>query len=147
MENNSFSNIEQELQKELINRDREGSQSGDSSAMMAAREQRMSVLLRTITAVKEENDYRQLIIMADFLDDEEADRVAAAITEARRYGLSLDPILDWVTARCGVNKAGHGKNRVTAAIEGLTHSTFTTVNQEQQKRNFFNRGTTEKGDS
>ena len=132
--------LELEIQKELRNSNREDGSGGDSNAVSAANQARMGVLLRMLSTIKDEQDYRQLVLLADFLDDEEADRVAAAITEARRYGLSLDPILDWVTARCAVNKLGHGKSRVAIAVEGLTHSTFTSYRRDQGKRGFLGKG-------
>lgn len=139
MDNNEkYDALEKEIVKELANRDRDNS-GGESSAIMESQQQRMSVLLRTITAIKDDNEFRQLLLLADFLDDEEAETVAAAITEAQRYGASLGPILNYVTAKCAVNKNRHGKSRVAQVIEGLTHSTFTTVNQGQNKRGIFNR--------
>lgn len=136
-----YKSLEEQIVRESINKEIE-TKPGDHSALNdSQQQQRGSVILKTLTAVETEN-YRQLILLADLLDDEEADRVAAAITEARRYGQSLDPILDWVTARCAVNKAGHGKSRVTTAIEGLTHSSF-TVQQPKEKRSVFGNRTTE----
>lgn len=136
-----YTSLEEQIVRESISKGIE-TKPGDNSALGdAQQQQRGSVILKTLTAVETEN-YRQLILLADLLDDEEADRVAAAITEARRYGQALDPILDWVTARCAVNKSGHGKSRVTAALEGITHSSF-TVQQPQQKRGMFGNRTQE----
>jgi len=129
-----YDQIEKEIQLELLKRNRDGSgqdgggQIEGSGLMPDATQARLSVLVQLLTAVKEEKEYRQALLTGDFLDDDEADRVAAAIEERRRYGLSLLPIVDWVSARCGVNRE-HGKSRVALSIEGLTHSTFTTQNR------------------
>jgi len=126
--------VEKEIELELLKRKRDGDKSDDGQhisgdgLMPDATQARLSVLVQLLTAIKEEKEYRQALLTGDFLDDDEADRVAAAIEERRRYGLSLLPIVDWVSARCGVNKA-HGKSRVALSIEGLTHSTFTTQNR------------------
>ena len=134
MSDDLFQEIEKELGKELVNRQREGeSQVPGDGVAPDNTQHRLSVLLQLLTAVKEEKEYRQALLTGDFLDDDEADRVAAAIEERRRYGLTVIPILDWVSARCGVNRA-HGKSRVALSIEGLTHSSFMTNNQSYDKR-------------
>ena len=134
MSDDLFQEIEKELGKELINRQRDGeSQLPGDGVSPDATQQRLSVLLQLLTAVKEEKEYRQALLTGDFLDDDEADRVAAAIEERRRYGLSVIPILDWVSARCGVNQA-HGKSRVALSIEGLTHSSFMTNSRGYDKK-------------
>lgn len=124
--------LEAELAKELKEREREGPHEG--TGVTASGQARVGVLMRLLSAVKDEKEYRQQLLTSDFIDDEEADRVAAAIAEARRYGLSLDPIIDWCAARCSVNKQGHGKSRAVLGIEGLTHSTFTTLGQRTKDK-------------
>lgn len=126
MEDDVLSKLEEELKKELKDRDRESTES-DGSGILPSGQQRAGVLMRLLSAIKDEAEYRQQLLTSDFIDDEEADRVAAAIAEANRYGLSLGPIIDWCAARCSVNKQGHGKSRAVLGIEGLTHSTFTTM--------------------
>jgi len=128
--------IERDLQEELRKRNREldDTPATTGSGIMPDNQARVGVLIKLLTAVQEEKEYRQALILSDFLDDDEADRVAAAIEERRRYGISIAPVLDWCAARCGVNKGGHGKSRATLAIEGLTHSTFTTQSALRNKK-------------
>lgn len=128
-EGSTLDRIEKELELELLKRKRDGNQVEVSGIMPDQQQQRLSVLVQILTAVKEENEYRQALLTGDFLDDDEADRVAAAIEERRRYGLSIVPIIDWCAARCGVNKMHGLKSRVGTGVEGLTHSTFTTQNR------------------
>lgn len=128
MENkDDFETLEKEIEKELMNRNRDDNSGGDSNAISSANQARTGVLLRLLTAVKEEKEYRQAVLMADFMNVEEADRVSAALTEARRYGLSLDPIIDWIAARSAVI-GSDGVNRARLVQQGLTHSTFTRFN-------------------
>ena len=124
--------LQKEVEKQLVNSDREADAS-DSSTISDSNKQRMSVLLKLLTAIQDEKEYRQQLLMADFIDDEEADRVAAALAEAKRYQLGLSPILDWVIARCAVNKDGHGKSRSVLSVEGLTHSSFSVLGGKGKK--------------
>lgn len=134
MSDDAIVEIEKELEKELLKRNRDEDPAVSGSGILPDGQVRIGVLLRLLTAVQEEKEYRQALITSDFLDDDEADRVAAAIEERRRYGLSITPILDWCAARCGVNKT-HGKSRATLAVEGLTHSTFTTNSPNKNQKN------------
>lgn len=133
MSDEALLDIEKELEKELLKRHRDDEPATTGSGISPDGTARVGVLIKLLTAVKED-EYRQALIMSDFLDDDEADRVAAAIEERRRYGLSIAPVLDWCAARCGVNKIAHGKSRATLAIEGLTHSTFTTNSSSRNKK-------------
>ena len=147
MENqkDDFDLLSLELEKELMNRQRDDS--GDANAVSTSNQARIGVLMRLLTAVQDEKEYRQALITADFLDDEEADRVSSAVTEANRYGLPLAPIMDHIASRCAVNKAGHGKSRVVLSIEGLTHSTFNQNRNDRGKRGIFSNNDKEKQES
>lgn len=132
MTDDTLDTLQTELEKELQNREREDI-AGDTNAVSVRNQARIGVLMRLLTAVQDEKEYRQQLLTSDFIDDEEADRVTAAINEANRYGLSLAPIMDWCACRCSVNKSGHGKSRSVLGIEGLTHSTFTTFRGDRGK--------------
>ena len=74
------------------------------------------VLKGLVTISEEEN---QILAGANFRDDEEADRVAAALAEAKRYGCGSQMILRWVSAHCGVGDQRRSKTEW--GIQGLTH--------------------------
>ena len=61
--------LRQELEKELLTRKREDDGT-ESSTLAADRQARVGVLLKILTAVQEEKDYRQAILLGDFIDDE-----------------------------------------------------------------------------
>jgi hypothetical protein len=104
---------------------------GDSSiATMAKSYQGVLQKLATAVLKKEEvQEYRQILLLADYLSTEEADRVTAAIAEALRYGLSLTPILDWITNRCAV-----GGGRANLIKEIMTHQVITTQRSAWNKK-------------
>ena len=124
--------LERDIEKELKGRKRENEDDG-AAILEGTDKARMGVLLRLLTAVQDSNEYRQAILTASLKNDEEADRLAAAITEAKRYDLSLDPILDWMASRCAVDVHGHGESRAQLGIKGLTHSTFTSMRYQDKK--------------
>jgi len=135
-ENINLEDIEKELEKELLSRNRDSdsdSQMG-SGIMPDSNQARIGVLVKLLTAVQDEKEYRQALLTGDFLDDDEADRVAAAIEERRRYGITIIPILDWCAARCGVNRGGHGKSRAVLGVEGLTHSSLSLMSMFNNKK-------------
>lgn len=81
------------------------------------------VLQKIATAVtpkEETQEYRQILLLGNYLSAEEADRVTAAIDESFRYGLSLRPILDWVINRCAVRGG-----RVNDIKDIMTHQIIT----------------------
>lgn len=130
-----FEEIEKELQKELLKRSKDNEPATTGSGISPDGQARIGVLIRLLTAIKDDEDYRQALILSDFLDDDEADRVSAAIEERRRYGISIAPVLDWCAARCAVNKGGHGKSRSQLSIEGLTHtSLYTNISGMKNKK-------------
>lgn len=129
--------VEKELLKAIVSKKRDEESDGEASTtgngIGPDGQVRVGVLIRLLTAVQEEKEYRQALLTGDFIDDEEADRVAAAIEERLRYGVSIRPILDWISARCSVNSKGHGKSRAILGVEGLTHSTLTFNGRENKK--------------
>lgn len=93
---------------------------GDGNVVKMS-EAQLGVLQKIATAPKEDDEYRQALLLAEFLSPEEADRAVNAIAFCRRYGGDLTPIVDKIIARCGV-KGG----RVIAITDALTHMRLTT---------------------
>ncbi|MFC1904968.1 hypothetical protein ACFLXT_04325 [Chloroflexota bacterium] len=88
-----------------------------------------SVLQKIATIPEDVANYRQILLLANYLDTEESDRVSAALSEAKRYGLSIEPILDWAVNRCAV--AGkHAMGRVPGIIAALTHMAYNTPTEK-----------------
>ncbi len=80
------------------------------------------VLHRLITAEKDALAYRQELKTAFFLSENQVDNFLAAVSEAKRYGCSLDPLHDWLIAHSAGIKGG----RFRAILETLSHTTVTT---------------------
>ena len=68
-------------------------------------EQKLGVLQRMVTAVANDAEYRQILLLAAFDNKQEAMLAADAITERQRYGVSIHPILTRIISQCAV-KAG-----------------------------------------
>ncbi len=83
--------------------------------------QKLGVLQRIVTAVIEDKEYRQVLLTAAFDNKQEALLCADAIAECKRYGVSIEPLIDRVIAQCSV-KSG----RVNTVLEALTHYTLNT---------------------
>lgn len=78
----------------------------------------------------------QYLMIADYIDEDEADNVSGAIAEADRYGMSREPILVWIANRIATNRKGLRTNRVAQLYDMFSHTKFTT-NQTQGKKDGF----------
>lgn len=83
--------------------------------------------LHKIITISEET--RQILAMANFKDDAQAENVAAALIEADRYGCTPNMILDWVVAHCGV--ASQHMSKTQWGVQALTHLEINQPNQNK----------------
>ncbi len=86
-----------------------------------SQQDKLGVLQRIITAVANDKDYRQILLLAAFDNKQEALLASDAITERQRYGVSIQPILDRLIAQCAV-KSG----RVDKVLSAMTSYTLNT---------------------
>ena len=96
--------------------------------------QKLGVLQTLIHAVADDKEYRQVLLLAAFDDKREALLYASAIAECRRYGATIEPLVDRIIAQCSV-KGG----RVDKVLEAMTHQWIGTNNasftkKQQQKK-------------
>lgn len=89
----------------------------DSYSMQA----KLGVLQRIITAVAEDKEYRQVLLLAAFDNKQEAMLASDAITERKRYGVTIQPILDRIIAQCAVKQG-----RVDVVLKAMTNYTLNT---------------------
>lgn len=90
-------------------------------------------VLKSLSVASDE--VRNILLTANFGSYEEAEKVAGAIAEANRYGCSLDPILDWVVAHCGVVTEQRG--RVEWLVRAMTRYELNGPNTSQGGRNHW----------
>lgn len=83
--------------------------------------QKLGVLQRLVTAVAKDDQYRQILLTAAFENKQEAMLASDAISERKRYGVSIQPIVDRILAQCSVNS-----NRVNKILEAMSHYTLNT---------------------
>jgi hypothetical protein len=84
-------------------------------------EQRMGVLQRMVTAVKDKSEYLQVFLLAAFDDKREALTCADAISEMQRYGVDIQPIVNRVVSQCAVKA-----DRVARILDAMTKYTLNT---------------------
>ena len=82
---------------------------------------RLGVLQRVVTAVADDKEYRQILLLAAFDNKQEAMLASDAITERQRYGVTIQPILDRLVSQCAV-KSG----RVDKVLHAMTNYTLNT---------------------
>jgi hypothetical protein len=109
--------LENQMTKQaLIRLDKRGD--GNIFGQMDA--QQLGVMQKMATAPVKDDDYRQALLLANFMSAEESDRAVNAIAFCQRYGGDLTPIVNKIIARCAV-KGG----RVSELIDALTHMRLT----------------------
>ena len=64
----------------------------------------MKILAKAVSAP--DTEYRNALVLASFLNREDATTVVAALDERRRYGVSITPVVDLITAWSAVVGAG-----------------------------------------
>lgn len=82
---------------------------------------KLGVLQRIITAVADDAGYRQILLLAAFDNKQEAMLASDAITERKRYGVAIQPIMDRIVAQCAVKQG-----RVDVVLKAMTNYTLNT---------------------
>lgn len=126
VEEKVFEGVTKDL-KDLVHRDGMLAESIDKSS-----KQTLGVIQTMITAIDDDEDYRQIIKRARWRGQEHRDKYVKAINACIITGSknALRHILDMITAESA------GDNGVWAheALEGITHSTITT------RQELYNKG-------
>jgi len=91
----------------------------------------MGVLIKALTAIETDKEYRQILKFGNYKTREKARQAVKAIDECRRFGNEdgIRSILDDITAQ----SAGENMALLNAVFETLTHTTFTTNNTANRK--------------
>ena len=110
--------FEEDALKKAAETMQELTESGFDSTSM---ENKLGVLQRCITSVVKNDEYRQILLLAAFDNKQEALLASDAISERRRYGVDITPILDRVIAQCAVH--ADRLNRVLGAMTTYTMNT------------------------
>jgi len=105
--------------------------------------QYMSVLQQMIHAALADEEFRQELKRANWMSIEEADEWCAAYQECKRYGAPVD----WLVNRLVAHSAGvtGGDSLLKMVMDTISHTTFTTNYQSQNKKHFWNRGNNKNG--
>jgi hypothetical protein len=82
---------------------------------------KLGVLQRLVTAVKDKSDYMQIFLTAAFDNKQESQVAADAYAERVRYGVDTEPLLLRIVAQCGVKS-----QRVDQILKALTNYTLNT---------------------
>lgn len=87
------------------------------------------ILVRLLTASRENADYRLELKKARWQTIEKAREAVRAIDECKMFGVDYTPIVDDIIAQ----SAGEHGALVSLVIEGLTHTSFSTNYQGNRK--------------
>lgn len=111
---------------QAVNKDLAKFQRPDGQILRLTRAQ-LGVIAKTLSTFSDDkiSQLLQFLMIADFVDGDEADDVSAAITESDRFGLDREPILIWVANRIAANRKGIRTNRVAQLYDMFSHQKFT----------------------
>ena len=99
--------------------------------------QNQGVILKSITAIEKNSDYRQELKIANFQTPDEADEFVAASNECRVLNMDETPIVDQMIGR----NAGVKHGLLFEAFRTLTHfSLFTNNKKEKDESGYKNNG-------
>ena len=99
---------------------------GDGQVVTMTKQQ-LSLLHKMITPPEgDDSELMQVLAIADFMDDNEADDELAAYFEAKRLHMDTSWNIAHMLSRCAVNRKGAKTNRVGQILESLSHQKFTT---------------------
>lgn len=87
--------------------------------------QKLGVFQRLMTVPLNDTEARQTLYMAMFRDEKQASLACAAIAHCRRYGATIDPIVNKIAAQCGVQGA-----RVREIILGMNTQNINSNNPQ-----------------
>jgi len=88
------------------------------------------VIVRAITAITDDKDYRQEMKVAYFKNSDEADLFTSALEENDALGMSRTPLINQMISR----SAGENHELLFKALDTITHTTFTTNYQKGDPR-------------
>lgn len=84
-------------------------------------QEKLGVFQRLVTAVLKDEEYRQVLLLAIFRDERQANLCCAAIAQCQRYSASISKIVDRVIAQTGIDG-----RRIKEIILGINTQTFNT---------------------
>jgi mRNA-degrading endonuclease YafQ of YafQ-DinJ toxin-antitoxin module len=97
--------------------------------------QKLGVLQTLIHAQLTDEQYRNALLLGSFKDEKEAKLCADAIAERRRFGASIESIVDKVYAQCAA-----GGHRAANVLDALTHYRLSTNYQNYAKKQKQDKG-------
>lgn len=108
-----------------------------ADALAGLSNQTMGVIQTLITAISPKDDdieYRQILLRARWKDEEQRQRYVKALAVCRMVGAkkAAQTLLDLITAQ----SAGDGAELRHDAIEGITHTTFTTREEYAKRKKY-----------
>jgi hypothetical protein len=73
------------------------------------------------------DDFTRIVLICDFLDDDEANNELDAFWEAKRLGMDTNYNVDHALSRAAINRRGaHRNSRVAALMDTMSHQKYTS---------------------
>lgn len=103
--------------------------------------QQLGVIAKTLAPPEDIENFPNLIqflMIGDYIDEDEADKVTAAFNEAKRFGMDIQNLVIWVANRLAANRKGIRNNRAAQIYDTFSHQKLTNYQPVRSKRGDIN---------
>lgn len=128
---------EEETQEELQTAYKKLSElAGPDGSVVRMSKESLSMMKQMIHGPDKYNDLTQILLICDFLSEDEANDELNAFYEAKRYGMDTQYNVDHALSRASINrKGGHSSSRVAVLLETLGRQNFKSGKQREHNGN------------
>lgn len=106
---------------------------GPDGSVVRMSKESLSMMKQMIHGPEKYNDLTQILLICDFLSEDEANDELNAFYEAKRYGMDTQYNVDHALSRASINrKGGHSSSRVAVLLETLGRQKFSKNGQKER---------------
>ncbi len=99
---------------------------GEDGVVVSLTKQELGILKQLIHAPERTASLTDILLICDFLTEEEADDELEAYYEAKRLGMDMQFNIDHALSRAAVNRKGHRSSRAAMVMDAMSHQRFTS---------------------
>lgn len=100
---------------------------GKDGQLTTLTKQDLTLLKQMLHSPESKDEFTRIVLICDFLDEDERNRELDAFWEAVRLGMDRDYNIDHALSCSAINRKGaHRNSRVAALLDALSHQKYTS---------------------
>jgi len=99
---------------------------GEDGQVVSLTPQQLGILKQLLHPPDKYNNMTEILLICDFLSEEEADDELAAFYEAKRLGMDTQFNIDHALSRAAINRKGHRTSRAALIMDTMSHQKYTS---------------------